>query len=843
MDEKQKLQNCILRGRPILFTGAGFSRGGLNGDKQPIPDGEALKKGLINQLLLIEETDVDYPELMSSSLSDLCSYCENETNPKRVKDFLTVQFSNCSSKAFHKEIAAFPWKKIYTTNIDDLFENSAPQGKLTVQNEPRQKSFTSAKTIEYIKLHGCVRNASEKFVFSRQDYIDSMMCSQDYRFSSFAQDIQTENIIFLGFNMNEINFDYYLNLYGVVNGQTKNGQLYFINPKPTKLFLSRIHSLGGHVIQWTTEQFADFLRESVALPKTEELKYALDGFLYVNKIYGTKKVFKGYDSHLYFGNVPEWRDIIFDWDFINPSIDSLFSDIITYLNKPHNSHLVVSMSGKSLSGKSVYLKRLGLRFMREDYCVYEFVGRRFDSYSFIHHCSILEDDHFVLLIDNASFFYMTINSLVKKFPENKHLVILLTSRPYFHNRKRYNLVSLDNYMEISIDEKQSLSQRQTFAENIATRLDEKGLLGSLKAKNKEERVSEIMRIDDVSTLLYQITQGQSFRDRQIVSYNGIVQKKYEYRYDFLLLLAIFQKMDLPYLPLELLSAWKTDKYSELLSSCSDIIKKVTDNNGVMLRNNILTNIIFAKADYQKIMSLIRDILIIVSPQVSETVHSYWNEIQSTLMKGKMLRKNLNLKNGTVKNLLFDIKPYYNDDFNYWLQVGLAEQIDKDFEKALNHFRQAESLTYNSYLVQNAIARNYLRHANSCKNRFEADPLFAEGKKLMFSLINERDEYQVKAFSTHSFIFEQISFWRNFDMTPTTKEITQIFDMLKNILKVDPNDSMAKNVNNMFVRFLKSRNLINKLPKMHLYDLSYLKAFFDNTDTNIHKLLTDYEIDS
>lgn len=843
MEEKQRLQNCLLRGRPILFTGAGFSKGGINGFKQPIPDGTALKKGLINQLLLIDEKDDDYSELISSSLSDLCTYCERETNPKKVKDYLSSQFSECSAQPYHKVIASFPWKKIYTTNIDDLFENAAPHGKLTVQNEPRQKSFTTAKTIEYLKLHGCVRNPSERFVFSRQDYIDSMMFSQDYRFSSFAQDIQTENIIFVGFNMDEINFEYYLNLYGVVNGQTKNGQLFFINPKPSRMFTSRINALGGHVIQWTTEEFADFLKKTVSIPKTEDQNYYLDGFLYVNKIYETKKAFKGYDSHLYFGNVPEWRDVIFDWDFINPTIDDIYSNIISYMSNPHNSHLVVSLEGKSLSGKSVYLKRLGLKFIKEDYCVYDFVGRRFDSYSFIKHCSKLEDNHFVLLIDNASFFYMTINSLVKKFPTNKSLLILLTSRPYLHNRKRYNLVSLDNYIEVSLDNKQNPNQRLIFAKNIANRLDEKGLLGSLKAKNTDERVSEIIRIDDVSTLLYQITRGQSFRDRQIESYNGIVQNKKGYRYDFLLLLAIFQKMDLPYLPLELLSTWNTDKYNEILTSCTDVIKKVTDNNGVMLRNNILTNLIFSKADYHKIMSLIRDILVIVSPQVSETVHSYWNEIQSTLMKGKMLRHKLKLKNRTVKNLLFDIKPYYNDDFNYWLQVGLAEQIDKDYEKALNHFRQAESLSYDSYLVQNAIARNYLRHANSCKNRDEADPLFAEGKKLMFNLINERDEYQVKAFSTHSFIFEQITFWKHFDLTPSVNEITQIFDMLKNILKIDPNDSMAKNVNNMFVHFLKSRDLLKKLPKMQLYDLNYLKGLFDDTDDNIQQLLTDYEIDS
>jgi len=127
------------------------------------------------------------------------------------------------------------------------------------------------------------------------------------------------------------------------------------------------------------------------------------------------------------------------------------------------------------------------------------------------------------------------------------------------------------------------------------------------------------------------------------------------------------------------------------------------------------------------------------------------------MKGKALRGKLKISNLAVKNMLTEIKNYYNDDYNYWIQVGISEQSDGEYDRALNHFRQAESISPNSYLVQNAIARNYLRQANSMKKYEEAKEYFEEGERGMLSLIRNRDEFQVKAFSTHCYLFEKIKF--------------------------------------------------------------------------------------
>ena len=101
--------------------------------------------------------------------------------------------------------------------------------------------------------------------------------------------------------------------------------------------------------------------------------------------------------------------------------------------------------------------------------------------------------------------------------------------------------------------------------------------------------------------------------------------------DVLRALALFQKMDLPYFPLELLALWYTSSYSTILDKISDLVNISVENNGVYLRNNILTSHIIRSISSSKKSFLLKDILALVSPQISDTVHSYWNEIQSTLM--------------------------------------------------------------------------------------------------------------------------------------------------------------------------------------------------------------------
>lgn len=836
----EKLDRCILRGHPILFTGAGFSKGGHLASGRDIPVGSAVKELLLTELLGFDKDSEDFEDLNNNTLSDICNYAYDELSEAKVHDYIMSLFSNCIPENYHVTIANHEWKKIYTTNIDDLFENAAKNTALTVQNMERQRSYTLAKSREYIKLHGCVRNPSGPFTFSRQEYIDSMLKSTDYRFSSFANDIQTESFIFLGTEMNEMNLDYYLKLFQNVYGRSTNGQLYFINPYPSRIFLSKTKKVGAQVIAWTTKQFAEHLKELSKVDTHKANVYDLDGYVHLNSQYSKDKSFKGYDSKLYFGYNPVLKDIIFDWDFQNPEINDLYNKIISTLESDREKNLVVSLIGKSMSGKSVYLKRLAHCLINSDFVVYELIDRRFDPYYFLSKCRMLPDSDIALIMDNGSFYYNAIKNLLKKFPSSKKIVVITSSRPYYHNRKRYNLVSEDNVIEHYVS-CETVSKDNIFAKNIINKLDNKGLLGEMKSLSSDDRIKYVCKINDVSTLLYNITYGTAFRKRQRNRFREMKSLLGD-KVKFLQILAVFQKLDLPYFPLELLGLWDFRDYNSTLEECEDFIKYSVETNGIELRNDILTDDLIRMMDGRTKLHLIRDILVLVSPQVSETIHSYWNEIQSTLMKGKLLRKKLGMTNGEVKNLLFDVKNFYDDDYNYWIQVGIAEQNDNDFEKSLNHFRQAESLNPKSYLVLNAIARNFLRQANITKSYSEAKILFEEGERKMLKLIRDREEFQVKAFSTHCYLYEKMRFLKIFKIRPSKDELQQMFNMLKSILDKDDKDPMARHISNLFSEYVKKAGF-SGIFNLNMYDLTYLRTIMgESQKKRITEILEDFEIE-
>lgn len=834
-----KLNRCLLKGRPVLFTGAGFSRYGKNGQGKNIPTGAELKAKILTELLGFEEDSDDYKDLIINTLADIYGFAQEEKSELVVRDFVFSLFTDCTPKSFHSIIAQFNWKRVYTTNIDDLYENAAKQDSLLVQNMSNRRESFGGKKIEYIKLHGCVRNPSGGIVFSRQDYIDSMLKSQDYRFNMFGQDIQTEDFIFIGTEMDEFNLDYYLKLFESVQGQSTNGQLFFIKPNPDRMFLSKINKRGGYVINWTAEQFAQHLLLINVKEKVNPYVYRLDGYQYINKLLEAAKEYKGFRSDLYQGNDPVWNDIFYDWDFIHPQIENLSRQIGNCIEKGHN--LIVSLCGKAMAGKSVYLKRMGVNLVSEGFAVYEFVGRRFNFHDFIRTCRIIPDQKIVLLIDDGSFYYSAIRNLMKDFDKSKRLVVITTSRPYYHNRKRYNLVFETQLLEENIHAEIVYPDNQ-FARNIADKLDEKGFLGILKSKAYDDRVEYISKTNDVSSLLYSLNYGSSnaFQRRQREVYAEMRDEIGNHN-RFLQILAIFQKMDLPYFPLELLGLWDSKNYSRILDSCLDFIKFTPDNHGVELRNDILTNILLKQLDSSAKMGLIGEILVLVSPQVSDKDHSYWNEIQSSLMKGKLLKRVLGIKRDDIKSLLLSIQKYYNDNFNYWIQVGISEQNERDFEKALNHFNQAASINPRSYMVQNAIARNYMLQANNKHTRAEAQPLFEEGERLILELIKEREEFQVRAFSTHGYLFEKLRYLEKFEKHPSVEELKKMYDMLKSIIDRDHSDPMAKHISNLFLRYIRKQGLSKKL-NFNFYDLTYLRAMMNESEGDIKLILEDFELD-
>lgn len=836
-EDIKKLNRCLSSGNPILFTGAGFSMGADKGGES-IPSGNGLKKMIIKDLLGYDTLGDEYEELSEASLPRICTFATDTISELRLKDFIIERLSGFHAQGFHDTILAFPnWKKVYTVNIDDIVESSRYGDRFVVQNTNRKIEYTKANKIEYIKLHGCVRNRDGRIVFSSNQYIDSMLHSTDYRFSSFAQDMQVDNFVIVGTEMNEINLDYYLELFSVTSGKTVHGQFFFVNPKPSMMFKARVKSLGATVIEWTTEEFAQHISTLNLLSITNQDKVSIKDYLDISEKFKRIKAIVNYKSFLYFGDYPDYKDIVFDWDFSNPDVNNLI-DYIRNTKEKGSFRQMLALYGKAMVGKSLYLKRIAVSLLNENYAVYQFCGKEFDIKYFSKCAKRIPESNIALFIDDASFYYREIGALIRMFPLDKNLFVITTARSYSHFRKRYCLVSESWFEEFHVTGE---TFDTIFASNIAERLDEKGLLGKMKAESKERRIEIVKSFNDVSSFLYSITNGHYYQDRVFKSFSKL-SKDFKLEHDFLIQLSIFYKMNLSFLPSEIFHLIYGKDAPTIIANVEHFITFFPDRNGYAIRSPFLVPHILKSVSNKKKVKLLIDVLMYVSPQVDDGYHSYWNEIASTLMKCKLLRRPLGLNNTWVKELLLSIKNYYNDDYNYWLQVGLAEQYDRDFELALNHFQQAESLSPNSYLVKNAIARNFLRQANEIDDQSKAVILFDEGVRRMESLIREREEFQVKAYSTHCLLYERIRFYRKYDIVPNEETLRTMYTELRSVFDKNPDDPMSKHISNCFRRFVEDKNLKNKLPKMNLEDLAIFRESIVGDEMSENDYLENFELD-
>lgn len=689
-------------------------------------------------------------------------------------------------------------------------------------------------------MHGSVRNPSEGFVFSPEEYVETIT-NFDYRFSTLAIDMHSEHFIFVGSNFDDFNIDYYMKLYDNAGVPSAKGKLFFITPKPTLFLKKKIENLQGILIEWTTQDFLEFIskqKEEKIISNEYNLHKELMSHSFDNIKTIKDKILKSentenYQSRLYFGDEPKFEDIYLEWDFINQNL------LDTYFKfegeKTNCNYSIFSIVGKAYIGKSTFLKRLAVKLDNEQYETFIYTGRYFNFYPFGQYIKKSQNSKFALIIDNAGYNYIAIKHLIGMLPNDKHLTIITGARPYFHFRNRYNLVDM-NFYEYEFEKFISTD----YAKNVLDKLKEKGFLGDLsKLLTEEERIKSICKNNDVMSSLFTLTYGKGFVKRLNKDLVPLLENNDEIR-EILIAIAIFSRIELPYFPIEIINQLTNNKANKIKERIEDFIK-YPDSKSILLRNAFLEETILKGVGKEKIVSVIKRILLSISSLVDNSIHTYWNEIHAGLIKEKLLRQKLKLSSSEIQSLLYKIRNYYSDNFNYWIQLGISEQREKDFEKALNHFKVAESLRPNSYMVQTSIGNNFLKQANSLQSYNIAKSYFQEGENILKKLIAEKEEFQVRAYATHCLLFEKIKFYDKFKLDITNKEISQMYNQLETIINKDDNDIMAKHINNEFYQFLKRRNKTNVI-RISMKDMSKLKYYFSDYKIDEDSITDEIELE-
>ena len=170
--------DAALDGDSILFLGSGFSVGAVNKRGKGFLTGEELKCFFAEKCEELSEE-----ECANSSLSEITEYyinqpslssSEKEIRKRKLIRDLRDLFCVSRVEDYHNVILSVPWKRIYTTNYDDVVEFSSKGN----ENE-RVPIVLSASIQKYIKknicvhLNGYIKNLSVETIKDEFKLLDS----------------------------------------------------------------------------------------------------------------------------------------------------------------------------------------------------------------------------------------------------------------------------------------------------------------------------------------------------------------------------------------------------------------------------------------------------------------------------------------------------------------------------------------------------------------------------------------------------------------------------------------------------------------------------------------------
>jgi len=794
MDEL--IKNIIRKERIVLFLGAGFSIGAKMPNGNDILYGKFLHEHIITGFLKYEAGGKFFDELMQASLQDLCSFAAQERGEGNFTDFLCDLYRGTEPAKFHYLLDQINCRKIYTTNIDDVVENVIGHDRLVVQNSQVKSSLRIGDKVEYIKLHGDVNNPSAGLVFTSSEYVTSMSTSTDYRFQSLMYDVHRESIFFIGTSFNEINIDYFLAIYKNSGYGSYKGKLVFVNPSPSLLFQSKIRKYDGVIIKKTAEDFFNDCIEVVNEQRDDRVKMsneiAVQGIISYRSVRESSTgELETYRSKLYSGAQPVLLDIFYDWDFENPELRREVKQLM--INYDQDASYVISLVGKALTGKSTYLKRIGFYYFESGYDVFLCDNKFFNEIGVINNIiknESLSSKKIALIVDNGSYLYKSFGRIIRAADAcGVHVVVLTSSRPIKHGIKYQFLQRLEHEV-LSLSDTRSITK--VFAQGIIDKLALHGYEGSLiKHESNDSKVSEIVRDGDIIKVLYRLFNGDELRSRidseLKEALNGSKQAK-----NFFDILCLFEHLELSSFPIEIGSQiFGAKSTSKLIKNMSSILK-IPDVGSVSLRTRFKVVDTVKRIPASRKKDLVVTILKSLSSKVVPFESNYWSDIHATFNKYKFLKKYLGLSHQDIIEIYDRIRPLYKDNYNYWLQLGIAEQRNKQYDEAYNHLSHAKSLPnqVDSYMINTCIGGNFMKKAIDQNNKSIASGDFRRGETILSNLINSSNDPVAKAYASHSLVSNKIKFVEKYRIRLDRKELIQMNRVLENVVVKGSNDNFS-----------------------------------------------------
>lgn len=257
IEYEESFKNALISGINI-FCGAGFSVGAKNINNEYLPLGNKL----------LEKLKDNFNNLGISIYSDLTKACtkieknDRSSFRKFIEQTYTVKEIDVSTGYNYQILLEMPIKKIFTTNVDDLWFKicgDSDSGKFLHDCSLYGANYRLLENeIDYYPLHGCVKN-KDKYIFSLTDiasvYTDS---TKKTSWQTLAKESEKYPILFWGWNFDD--FSAIEAMYSD-NELDKNNNKWFLVYDEDEEKIDYLHTLGFNIIKGNTLDLLQYFNE------------------------------------------------------------------------------------------------------------------------------------------------------------------------------------------------------------------------------------------------------------------------------------------------------------------------------------------------------------------------------------------------------------------------------------------------------------------------------------------------------------------------------------------------------------------------------------------------------
>lgn len=695
-----------LNGEAILFLGSGFSVGAIKTDSHPFKGARTLAHDLQHECEIQEDE-------MTVDLGQASEVFQDLKSEHELVNYLINEFTAVDISISQKTIGSVRWKRIYTTNYDNVIELAYQQNKRLLKSATlsQKPSTFKDKSDLCVHLNGridglTIDKLNSEFKLTNKSYLTEEFRKSDW-LSLFRTDLLTAKaIFFVGYSM-QYDLDIQRLVSSLDNIQEKT---FFIMRNGESTINQVLVKKYGNVCPIGTEKFALNIEEVKRTYTPSPIK--LTNFLCFRCHSRIQEPTEIKDSDVFnFLTQGEFDSTKIYYSTISP-IDYKYCIYRTKLTKvcetihtENRNYLVHASLG---NGKSVFIDALSSLLTNQGYKVYRYY-RYMATFATELETICKQHDKTVLIFED----YSSCIENLKIFQQLRTDQILILTERSFVNEANYDTVC-SIFGEFSCIDINTLDDDEVNA--LVNLLTEYGFWTILKnaGSNSSFIIEKCHR--NLRNVILQLLKAPDIINRFKTIVNSVRSKNGYYEAIIFLLIANVSQIRLGIEDLS--EAVDINQINSPRFKSDPIVREFVDfdNNQIRSKSSLLS---------QSLLSQIfnTDIVVDTMIKVMQNLNNYGsNRVAKDVMRRLMTYTNVqSILNEDDPSHKYNLLRYYESiksmkscryNPHFWLQYAIVMLSERDYDRAKCYFDAAYKYgndinDFDTYQIDNHYARYIL----------------------------------------------------------------------------------------------------------------------------------------